>query len=443
MAEEDRTTDELYDEMAKDPTMRTVLGLDVDGPSGLNYLPKLDKLSGGVLRIGTTEETTQCWWRVPDPLVLLGDTAGAPTDARRALLEIMSKELTAARHKLQSLTFDHLNTPHATRVHHRETHLLKAVKGVSNAQRVVEAAKTTRRLSASVSASSTAEGATAASSTAVASIDPSSGLPFYVVGGTSTWDHPTRPVVASILHAASAVGSLKCHESDLQRRAEPNDESDDDEEEEDSEEEHPDDASDAIDPYDEFDEETRQELREAQKAERRAARTHDGDEPYRLLDPAFDSYPKLLSGDDDYDPYTYGSSGLGERRTNRQEALRCKEGDTYHSRNKRRRSAYDYYDDFGRRSCNCADATLIAACRAESHLLKIAAMLRLPPATRPVPQFMYTPAYYQPYPPPTADATDDGILTAAASDAHTADLRAFLRNAAAKGHEVLIKHSVG
>ena len=70
-------------------------------------------------------------------------------------------------------------------------------------------------------------------------------------------------------------------------------------------------------------------------------------------------------------------------------------------------------------------------------------MLRLPPATRPVLQLMYTPAYYQPYPAPSTDATDDGILTAAMSGAHVTDLRAFLRHAMAMGHEVLIHHNVG
>jgi hypothetical protein len=121
------------------------------------------------------------------------------------------------------------------------------------------------------------------------------------------------------------------------------------------------------------------------------------------------------------------------------------------SRSKRHRSSYDYYDDdydddydaFHPPTCNCTDATLTAACRAISHLLKIAEMLRLPPAKRAVPQFMYTSAYYQPYPEPTADATDDAILAAASSDAHKADLRSFLRHAAAEGHEVLIHHNVG
>ena len=45
-------------------------------------------------------------------------------------------------------------------------------------------------------------------------------------------------------------------------------------------------------------------------------------------------------------------------------------------------------------------------------------------------------------------AYDDGFVhacgyNAAAGDAHKSSLRAFLRHAASKGHEVLISHSVG
>ena len=148
MDEPNRTKDDLYHEMAADAVMRTALGLDsaADGWT-------LERLSDGVLRIGHSEETTDCWWRVNNPAVLLGSDLGAPTDARRELLSTMGKNLTAALHKLQSLAFDHPNTPHATRVRFRETHLHKATEGVRNALRVVEAAKTARASSgASVSA---------------------------------------------------------------------------------------------------------------------------------------------------------------------------------------------------------------------------------------------------------------------------------------------------
>ena len=357
MQEPNRTTDDLYDEMAADPIMRTALGLGLGGPEGLDYCPgPAEKLSAGVMRFGYDfEEMTVCWWRVTNPAALLGGgAAGAPIDGRRELLGTMAKELTAARHQLQSLA-----------VALPETQLYKATNGVSSALRVVEAAKaaptanasapastaTTAPIASTAATASTASTASASADSAPAGIDPKSGLPFYVVGGKSTWDHPTRPVVASVLTAISAVGSLKQHEIALHNDAEPD--SDDDE---------------------------------------------------------------------DYDEAEHAYCQLGS---------------------KRRRSSYDYYDDFDRGQSNGSEATLTAACRAESHLLKIAEMLRLPPAERPVPQFMYTPQYMQPYPLPTSDATDDAILTAASSDAHKADLRLFLRYAAAKGHEVLIHHNVG
>ena len=173
----------------------------------------------------------------------------------------------------------------------------------------------------SVSSTTITDSVTAAASTTLeaAHIDPHSGLPFYVVEGESTWDHPTRPVVASVLTAIRAVRSLKDHERDLQNRARKEENSE--EEEEDSEEEdsdHPDDASDVIDPDGELDEETREEIREDQRAERRGSRElsrNESNEPYRQLDPAFDSYPKYKGGypnclSDTHDEY-------GERRTRR------------------------------------------------------------------------------------------------------------------------------
>jgi hypothetical protein len=146
MEEPNRMTDDLYDEMAADPMMRTALGLGENGPEDLGYGPgPVEKLGDGVLRIGHSEETTDCWWRVTNPAALLGGgAASAPSDGRRELLGTVAKELTAARHQLQSFAFDHPNTPHASSVRFREKYLHKATLGVNNALRVVEAAKVPR-----------------------------------------------------------------------------------------------------------------------------------------------------------------------------------------------------------------------------------------------------------------------------------------------------------
>ena len=86
---------------------------------------------------------------------------------------------------------------------------------------------------------------------------------------------------------------------------------------------------------------------------------------------------------------------------------------------------YDYDDDFDWQKCNCADAALRAACRADSHVLTLAKMLRLPPATRPVsqvPQCIYTHAYYQPLHVPRSSRLPPMPLMMASSAPHRAIL---------------------
>ena len=82
--------------------------------------------------------------------LLGGGAAGAPIDGRRELLGTMAKELTAARHQLQSLA-----------VALPETQLYKATKGVSSALRVVEAAKAAPTVNAAAKAAPTVKVAAA------------------------------------------------------------------------------------------------------------------------------------------------------------------------------------------------------------------------------------------------------------------------------------------
>ena len=389
----DQLTDALYNEMYCDRVIRDALGLGGDGPDGEDF-----DLPFGVKRLSTGEGCdAECWWRVPNPSALLGSGSQAVPRPTDELLESAEKEMRRALDRLSSgLTFDHPNTPHAYRVQGHENFLRNAKSSLQNAIEYLQRLR----------------GASGIYLTSLASSSSSS---------SSLSHHPRHPIYHHIYVAIWAVHALLSHEQGLIEKAEPGNrwDSDDTDDSDDDDEEDEDDDED-----EDEDEDVRAERRIGRKMDRMARLRREEDEPYRQLDPAFDRYEKVVQVYESYDHFE-------QTRTNRQEALRCKEGD----RHKRRRGDWSNYDDangFGSR-CKCAEATFRAAIDAYDICMTLAAALKMPKYEFSTEQLKALPEA----------ATDDELLNAAAGDAHKSSLRAFLRHAASKGHEVLISHSVG
>jgi len=212
MSEPDRSTDQLYDEMVADPIMRAGLGLGVHFPVGGTSIYLDGEFPGGVQRLGYSDSETDCWWRVPDPAVLLGAVSdGSVASDRAELLKLLERELTIARARLTAMRFTHPRTPHAGRVR-REGFLEKAKAGIAAALRVLGAAR-----------------------------NPSS-----PPAPASAANHTIRPVVAAVQAAMGGVEDLCERERGLQAHAKF-------EEKYDSEEEVSDDEDDSNDVYRQLD----------------------------------------------------------------------------------------------------------------------------------------------------------------------------------------------